>query len=376
MIVHRCVGARVGLMGNPSDGFGGKTISALLEDFYASMTLWESPALEVIPHPHFDPFCFSSINDLARVAEDDGYYGGVRLLYATCKRFHSYCREHGIALHDRNFTLEYDTTIPRQVGLAGSSAIITAALKCLMDFYELSDADISREIQPQLVLSVETEELGIQAGLQDRVIQVYGGLVYMDFSPDLMEANGHGNYVELDHGKLPPLWIAYVPRSTECSGKLHNNMRYRFENGDPEVIAGMREFARLTDHAVEAIEDRDYEAFGDLINRNFDLRRRLYGEQALGSHNLEMVEIARSAGLPAKFPGSGGAIVGIYDDPARLEFAAEAFHQAGYVVQPVTPVKELRGAWSTTSARRSVGTVTAASRWQRDEQHDRVFAAK
>jgi len=378
MIVHRCVGARVGLMGNPSDGFGGKTIAALLEDFYASMTLWESPSLEIIPHPQFDPFRFDSIDHLARVAEDDGYYGGVRLLYATCKRFHSYCREHGIGLDDRNFTLEYDTTIPRQVGLAGSSAIITAALKCLMDFYGVTDADIPREAQPQIVLSVETEELGIQAGLQDRVVQVYGGLVYMDFDRALMERQGHGRYEPLDHAKLPPLWVAYVPRSTECSGNLHNNMRYRFASGEPEVVAGMKEFAHYTDLAREAIEAEDYEAFGELMNRNFDLRRRLYGDEALGRHNLEMIQIARSAGLPAKFPGSGGAVVGIYDDAARLEFAAEAFHQAGYAVQPVTPTPELTPSWAGETYERTIEAAGGAA-WRRSvasQFGDDVLVAK
>lgn len=376
MIVHRCVGARVGLMGNPSDGFGGKTIAALLSDYYASMTLWESPKLEIIPHPAFDPFSFDTIHSLARIAEDDGYYGGVRLLYATCKTFHRYCRNHGITLHDRNFTLEYDTTIPRQVGLAGSSAIITSALKCLMDFYGLTDADIPREIQPHIVLSVETEELGIQAGLQDRVVQVYGGLVYMDFDPELMAANGHGRYDPLDCEKLPPLWIAYVPHSTECSGKLHNNMRYRFENGDPEVIEGMREFSRYTDLAREAIEDQNYQAFGDLMNRNFDLRRKLYGDAALGRHNLEMIDIARKAGLPAKFPGSGGAIVGIYDDPARLEFAAEAFRQSGYEVRSVTPTTELPRALASTPAQSSATRRAAVSSWRPSAAYNRVYAAK
>ena len=42
----------------------------------------------------------------------------------------------------RNFTITYETDIPRQVGLGGSSAIIAAAVKCLMNFYELTDADI------------------------------------------------------------------------------------------------------------------------------------------------------------------------------------------------------------------------------------------
>ena len=46
--------------------------------------------------------------------------------------------------------------------------------------------EIPLHVQPSLVLSVETDELGIVAGLQDRVIQVYEGLVYMDFAREVM----------------------------------------------------------------------------------------------------------------------------------------------------------------------------------------------
>jgi glucuronokinase len=44
----------------------------------------------------------------------------------------------------RNFTLKYDTNIPRQVGLAGSSAIVAATLKCLMAFFNLTEADMPK----------------------------------------------------------------------------------------------------------------------------------------------------------------------------------------------------------------------------------------
>lgn len=64
-----------------------------------------------------------------------------------------------------------------QTGLSGSSAIVTAALNCLLDFYKVRHL-IKVEIRPKLVLSAE-QELGIVAGLQDRVAQVYGGLVNM-----------------------------------------------------------------------------------------------------------------------------------------------------------------------------------------------------
>ena len=43
---------------------------------------------------------------------------------------------------------------------------------------------------------METRELGINAGLQDRVIQAYGGLVFMDFSKEHM-IRGYGEYEPL-----------------------------------------------------------------------------------------------------------------------------------------------------------------------------------
>ena len=52
------------------------------------------------------------------------------------------------------------------------------------------------------MLSVEQDELGINAGLQDRVIQTYEGAVYMDFSKELMEKQGYGDYVRLDISKV------------------------------------------------------------------------------------------------------------------------------------------------------------------------------
>ena len=40
----------------------------------------------------------------------------------------------GIALANRNFTMEYETTVPMRLGLGGSSAIITAALRALCEY--------------------------------------------------------------------------------------------------------------------------------------------------------------------------------------------------------------------------------------------------
>ena len=147
------------------------------------MTLYEWDQVEMVSSQD-DQSRFRSVDELVRDVRLHGYYGGIRLVKATIKKFVEYCRRQGHPLHDRNFSVRYQSNIPRQVGLAGSSAIIVATLRCLMEFYGV---EIPRRVQPSLVLSVETEELGIAAGLQDRVIQVYEGLVYMDFAEERME---------------------------------------------------------------------------------------------------------------------------------------------------------------------------------------------
>ena len=330
------VGARVGLMGNPSDGFGGKTISCLIRNFGAQVTVRESHTLEIMRHPLNDPLSFRSLPHLAKTAANDGYYGGIRLLYATCKRFHDTCVERGIELDDRSFALQYDTNIPRQVGLGGSSAIITAAVRALMQFYGLTEQHIPLPEQPNLILSVETEELGIAAGLQDRVVQAHGGLVYMDFNAEYMAAHGHGRYERLPISALPPLYLAYTSVPSE-SGKMHNLVRHRFENGDPDVVEAVRTWAECTDEARVALQTGDHERLAVLMDINFDTRRSLYGDEGLGPINLELVSIARGCGLPAKFAGSGGAVIGCYEGEGQFQSARRAFEDRGYSFGRIVP---------------------------------------
>jgi len=340
MIIVKHVGARLGLLGNPSDGFGGKTISSLIGDHYATVCLWESPVLELQPHPAFDQTRFASLDDLDAIAAKDGYYGGLRLLMAACRRFAYYCREHGLELPARNFTVAYNTNIPRQVGLGGSSAIVAACLKALMEFYGLTDEHIAKPLQPSLVLAAEKEELDIQAGLQDRVVQVYGGLMYMDFAPELVNGQGYGYYEQMPLELLPPLYLAHAPGGRD-SGRLHTPMRVRWERGDREVQEAMRRFAEIADEGKRALMEGDHRRLGELMDENFNLRLSLYGKERLGAESLEMIELARSLGLPAKFPGSGGSICGLLMDPEIVPVAQARFAERGYVFKQVQPAEEV-----------------------------------
>jgi hypothetical protein len=129
---------------------------------------------------------------------------GAPLTRTFASQYHEHWAATATPLPSRGFRLSYDTNIPRQAGLSGSSAIVTAALSCLEAFF--GDVyTLPKPLRPALVLAAESA-LGITAGLQDRVVQTYEGAVFMDFSAEGMKARGHGEYTPLDPDLLPPLW--------------------------------------------------------------------------------------------------------------------------------------------------------------------------
>lgn len=317
MIITSTAHARAGLIGNPSDGYFGKTISFIIRNFRATVQLWESPQFEIVP-TFGDMARFESVGAFLRDQRLHGYYGGLRLIKATIKRFHDYCGEQNIDLRPGSFTIQYESDIPRLVGLAGSSAIIVATMRALMKFYEV---EIPKHLMPTLVLSVENQELGLAAGLQDRVIQTYEGIVYMDFDRAHLEKNGYGKYEELAPPKMPPLYVAYDPARAEVSDVPHRNLRALFNSGDKQVVDAMQKYRDLTDEGKKALMAGDWETLHKVTNANFDLRTTIMN---IAPENRRMVEVARSTGASAKFAGSGGAIIGLYLNGRQYQKLSDA----------------------------------------------------
>ena len=319
-LIRKRACSRAGLIGNPSDGYHGKTISMIVRNFWAEVVLYEWDTLEIILAED-DRARFASIHDLAKDVKLHGYYGGIRLIKATIKRFVDYCQARNIKLHDRNVSVRYQTNVPRQVGMAGSSAIILATLRCLMEFYEV---EIPKEVQPSFALPIEREELGITAGLQDRVVQVYEGVVYMDFDP-AHERSVAGlpsyHYEPLDPALLPPIYLSYHTDFSEPTEVFHNDIRGRFNRGEASVVNAMKHCAALAARGREALLRRDYNQLARLMDENFDARRSIYN---LPPWQLQMIEAARRCGASAQFSGSGGAIIGIYTDEAMFKRLSES----------------------------------------------------
>lgn len=336
--------ARAGLLGNPSDVYGGKVIAMSVNNFRARVTIEAADGFVILPAAS-DLLEFSSAQEAVRTLDGEGCEDGLRLLRAALRRFAGHWSDFDRL--DKNdpllrFTMRYETDIPRQVGLAGSSAIIIAALGALMSWF---DVKIEPAELAELALAAEVDDLGITAGPMDRVIQAYGGVMLMD----LQEPRSEASYRHLDPGLLPTLFVAWDTRASTSSGKAHRELRDRWERGDPEVHRTMSSFRDLVDQGVCLLEGgglaegrgeaggggaeaADTEAFRELVNRNFELRSRIFH---ISERDREMVSIARGFDAAAKLCGSGGAVIGVPARPEDLDGIASAYREAGFeLIEP------------------------------------------
>jgi glucuronokinase len=281
--------ARAGLLGNPSDVYEGRAIALSVRDFTAEVEIEPAAALRC-----------------------EGEPGGAALLRAAFGRLPE--------ARDDQLALRFRTDVPRQVGLAGSSAIVVAALKALCGWFgvELHPAELAER-----ALAAEVEDLGIVAGPMDRVIQAYEGLLYMDFRAP----RGPHSYRRLDPGLLPPLFVAWDPEPGVSSGVAHGDVRARWLRGDPDVRAAMAVFPRLADEGLACLERRDVAGLQRLVDRNFDTRASIWPIRA---RDFEMVRIGRARGAAVKFCGSGGAVLGVMREAAEWDAIAAAYAEAGY----------------------------------------------
>jgi glucuronokinase len=314
--------ARVGLLGNPSDGYGGKAIAFSLYDFRARVSIEAGDHFAIHPGPS-DLHSFASLSRACQAFRAAGCDDGIRLLRAAILRFAGHAEALGAMAEDDprlRFSMRYETDIPRQVGLSGSSAIIIAALRALMAWFEI-------EIEPatlaELALAAEVEDLGIPAGAMDRVVQSYEGMLRMD----LREPRTPSSYTRMDVACLPPLFVVWDRHGGQASSVAHGELRARWQRGDPEVRQVIQSLRELVDAGVACLETSDGAGLRELVNRNFELRSRIF---SISKRDRKLIAMARDSGAAAKLCGSGGAILGVPVEESQIAELGDAYRRAGF----------------------------------------------
>ncbi|BAN02612.1 mevalonate kinase family protein [Ilumatobacter coccineus] len=303
-VVGRC-SARAALAGNPSDGYGGAVVSVPVASVAAHVEAAPSDRFEIDPSPTADD-TFSDLDELCERVDRYGYGGTRQLLVATLRSL----RRHVDAKIDP-VRLTVSTTIPRSVGLAGSSAIVIAAMRALTSRHADSDWSQALRSDPALMAAValdaETTELGITAGLQDRAVQSHDTPMLMEF--DSVRPIGTGSLLSGTYSVLPRppgiVLVAAIDATASPSGVAHRSLRDDFDADVGGVRRLMGEIAEHARSAAAAIERGDVETLGSDMDSTLELRQQM---MVLDPRHLAMAEAARSHGAHANWSGSGGAV--------------------------------------------------------------------
>ena len=291
---------RAGIIGNPTDMYGGSVISCSTQERAAVLI---EPAerlyFEVAGERH-------EIKGPGDLKLDGGYFD-------VAKAVIDY-----LELSDARFSLRWACDVPFAAGVSSSSAMLVSVLNAVLAYQGRSEHIFFRA---EMTRHIEINYL-VLCGYQDAYMCTFGGLNYMDFrNKQFYRAFGDEPYATVEPlapyvGRLPfVLGHTGVQRS---SGMVHRPIRERWLEGEREVVRNYLRIAHLARMGKRALLAGDWELLGELMGENHEIQRDLGGS---GPENERLIDAALKAGaLGAKLAGAGqgGTILALALEPERV----------------------------------------------------------
>ncbi len=218
---------------------------------------------------------------------------------------------------------------PPGSGLGSSAALGVATMAALARYlqWHLLPYEVARESQ-----ALETEELGLECGVQDQLASAYGGVSFMEVT----YPHARVNPVPLDAatlGELEDRFVLVYTGHSHFSSGMHQKVIAEYEAG-----RNVQVFQRLAECAVqgkEALLSGDLPAFGEAMNRNWEAQKALHPEittpaiEELHARTLE----AGALGFKANGAGGGGTVT-ILAQRNRDHLVRRAVESLGMTVLP------------------------------------------
>jgi galactokinase/mevalonate kinase-like predicted kinase len=302
---------RAGIIGNPTDMYGGSVLSCSVE-MRAHVKITAAEGLILATN---DQECLIGGREDLRPKKD---------LFDLPRAILDYMR-----LPRLDCRVQYQTEIPMRSGMAGSTALVVAILKGLLAWqgefpnpYRL--AEMARYI--------ELNHLKVVCGYQDAYMCTFGGLNYMDFRGKQFyreaEAELMATIEPLGHyvARLP--FVLGFTGVRHSSGAVHKPIRERWLEGEPQVVSGYERITEIARISKKALLLEDWASLGELMNENHAIQRELGGS---GEVNERLITAALEAGaLGAKLAGAGdgGTIIALWLD-ADTSPLEKALKEAG-----------------------------------------------
>ncbi|MEM0465573.1 MAG: hypothetical protein QXW97_02620 [Candidatus Pacearchaeota archaeon] len=363
---------RISIAGNPSDGFWGSCISACFLNFKTESTIKSSN--KFILKNYKSILKIKNINLLKKIfalfptKEFNNSLEKHKLALAVIKTFFDFCKLNNIDFDIKPFKLEYKSNIPYSCGFSGSTALSISILRALDEFYK---TNIHPRDFEAMALHAETHELERIAGPQDSLTVNNEDFLYMDFSKDsyksesknenllaLNEAVIHLDYSKKeaylknqpveDNGKVRytaipkiekipvkelPFFIITKGDGNDSSKELSNRAD-SYRKKEEKTINAMKRLTYLSKLAKKAILNYDVYELGKIIDENFEISVSL-DKNILPEEDVKLIRIVQNIGANAKFPGSSGAVLGLYPSEEIFQKIKKYFSNKRYNIEKV-----------------------------------------
>lgn len=300
---------RIGILGNPSDIYGGKVIAMTIQ--YGAEVLIK----------------YSSQYSVKMRNGRKADKSLQRLIDTSINRL---LREGWIEKWP-SIEVSVRSDVPREAGMGGSTAIIVAFLDACRKMFNLTYDNYR---MAEITQKIEHKDLGIVAGYNDRYAITFGGLIFMDFTGkdidrEVWEGEPYAKIRRIPLKEEIPLVCGYwgVRRS---SGSIHAPVRERYLRGDPEVIEAIKRLIEITEEGERAIIKSDWDNLGELMNENYEIARRAGWAYEIDD-KLRRIGL-ESGAIAGKLGGAGNGGVMVFLCPEGRKRAIRALIKAGVKV--------------------------------------------
>ncbi len=218
------------------------------------------------------------------------YNGVLDLLKAAIKRMNI---ENGLDLFVR-------ADAPPGCGIGTSASVAVALISALATYKRLN---MNQNSIAALAHKLETEELGLESGVQDQYAAAYGGINFMQI--DYPEVNLLK--IEINENRILELENQFilVYFGSRSSDIMHKAVIENFEKGDRNTLESF-EIMRQCAYEMKTSINSDIEILGEIINRNWDAQKSLH-PLMINSVINKAEKIAKSNGaIGFKCNGAGG----------------------------------------------------------------------
>ena len=289
---------RAGIIGNPTDMYGGSVLSCSV-GLRARVTI--TPASELVLETLGQECHIAGRSDLQPRGDR---FDVARAVLDYLQLPPLYCR------------VAYESEIPLRSGMAGSTALLVALLR---GFLAWQGHNPRMHHLAERVRYIELNFLKVVCGYQDAYMCTFGGLNFMEFRGKQFYRTAEAElFATIEplatHVPSLPFLLAFTGVE-HASSAVHKPIRERWLDGEARVVEGYKRITQIARSGKKALILEDWPLLGKLMNENHAIQRDLGGS---GESNERLISAALGAGaLGAKLAGAGdgGTIIVLHPEP-------------------------------------------------------------